>query len=62
VVVFDNTYKMNRYGMSYIPFIGLNNHRNTTCIMVSNEKVKPMFATSNISDCNVSEEAKGCNP
>ncbi|XP_020151313.1 protein FAR1-RELATED SEQUENCE 5-like [Aegilops tauschii subsp. strangulata] len=40
VVVFDNTYKMNRYGMPFIPFVGLNNHRCTTvfaCAIVSDE-------------------------
>ncbi|XP_010229941.1 protein FAR1-RELATED SEQUENCE 12-like [Brachypodium distachyon] len=40
VVVFDNTYKMNRYGMPFIPFVGLNNHRKTTvfgCAIVSDE-------------------------
>ncbi|KAK1620705.1 hypothetical protein QYE76_026222 [Lolium multiflorum] len=26
VVVFDSTYKMNRYAMPFIPFVGLNNH------------------------------------
>ena len=42
VVVFDSTYKMNRYAMPFIPFVGLNNHRKTTffaCVMVSNEKI-----------------------
>ena len=40
VVVFDSTYKMNRYGMPFIPFVGLNNHRYTTvfaCAIVSDE-------------------------
>ena len=40
VIVFDNTYKMNRYGMPFIPFVGLNNHRKTTvfgCAIVSDE-------------------------
>jgi zinc finger SWIM domain-containing protein 3 len=40
VVVFDSTYKMNRYGMPFVPFVGLNNHRRTTvfgCAIVSNE-------------------------
>ncbi|XP_020197058.1 protein FAR1-RELATED SEQUENCE 5-like [Aegilops tauschii subsp. strangulata] len=30
VVVFDSTYKMNRYGMPFVPFVGVNNHRCTT--------------------------------
>nr|XP_051211224.1 protein FAR1-RELATED SEQUENCE 3-like [Lolium perenne] len=41
VLVFDSTYKMNRYGMPFIPFVGLNNHRRTTvfgCAIVSDEK------------------------
>nr|XP_040251963.1 protein FAR1-RELATED SEQUENCE 5-like [Aegilops tauschii subsp. strangulata] len=40
VLVFDSTYKMNRYGMPFIPFVGLNNHRKTTvfaCAIVSDE-------------------------
>jgi zinc finger SWIM domain-containing protein 3 len=40
VVVFDSTYKMNRYGMPFIPFVGLNNHHKTTvfgCSIVSDE-------------------------
>nr|XP_020182161.1 protein FAR1-RELATED SEQUENCE 5-like [Aegilops tauschii subsp. strangulata] len=40
VLVFDSTYKMNRYGMPFIPFVGLNNHRKTTifgCAVVSDE-------------------------
>ncbi|XP_073362412.1 protein FAR1-RELATED SEQUENCE 5-like [Aegilops tauschii subsp. strangulata] len=40
VVVFDSTYKMNKYGMPFIPFVGLNNHRCTTvfaCAIVSDE-------------------------
>ena len=40
VVVFDSTYKMNRYRMPFVPFVGLNSHRKTTvfgCAIVSNE-------------------------
>ncbi|KAK1699325.1 hypothetical protein QYE76_016022 [Lolium multiflorum] len=40
VLVFDSTYKMNRYRMPFIPFVGLNNHRRTTvfgCAIVSDE-------------------------
>ncbi|XP_044344058.1 protein FAR1-RELATED SEQUENCE 5-like [Triticum aestivum] len=40
VVVFDSTYKMNRYGMPFVPFVGVNNHRCTTvfgCAIVSDE-------------------------
>uniref|UniRef100_A0A8I6WKI6 MULE transposase domain-containing protein n=1 Tax=Hordeum vulgare subsp. vulgare TaxID=112509 RepID=A0A8I6WKI6_HORVV len=40
VVMFDNTYKMNRYGMPFIPFVGVNNHRCTTvfgCAILSDE-------------------------
>ena len=40
MLVFDSTYKMNRYGMPFIPFVGLNNHRKTTvfgCAIVSDE-------------------------
>ena len=41
VLVFDSTYKMNRYGMPFVPFVGLNNHRRTivfACALVSDEK------------------------
>ncbi|XP_048540274.1 protein FAR-RED IMPAIRED RESPONSE 1-like [Triticum urartu] len=40
VTVFDSTYRMTRYGMPFIPFVGLNNHRCTTvfgCALVSDE-------------------------
>lgn len=40
VIVFDSTYKMNHYGMPFIPFVGVNNHRCTTvfsCAIVSDE-------------------------
>ena len=40
MLVFDNTYKMNRYGMSFVPFVGLNNYRKTTifaCAILSDE-------------------------
>lgn len=40
VVVFDNTYKMNRYGMSFVPFVAPNSHRKTTvfgCAILSDE-------------------------
>nr|XP_051202634.1 protein FAR1-RELATED SEQUENCE 5-like [Lolium perenne] len=29
VLVFDSTYKTNRYAMPFIPFVGINNHRRT---------------------------------
>ena len=40
VVVFDSTYKMNRYGMPFVPFVGVNNHRCTTvfgCAIIADE-------------------------
>ncbi|KAK1605624.1 hypothetical protein QYE76_029297 [Lolium multiflorum] len=43
VLVFDSTYKTNRYAMPFIPFVGINNHRQTTvfaCAIVSDEKEK----------------------
>jgi zinc finger SWIM domain-containing protein 3 len=33
-------YKMNRYGMPFVPFVGMNNHRQTTifaCAIISSE-------------------------
>ena len=38
--MFDSTYKMNRYGMSFVPFVGVNNHRCTTvfgCAIIADE-------------------------
>jgi zinc finger SWIM domain-containing protein 3 len=29
VLEFDSTYKMNWYGMPFVPFVGMNNHRQT---------------------------------
>ena len=40
VLVFDNTYKTNRYKMSFVPFMGLNHHRQTVvfaCAIISSE-------------------------
>ncbi|KAK1643036.1 hypothetical protein QYE76_060841 [Lolium multiflorum] len=40
VLVFDSTYKMNKYKMPFVPFVGLNNHRRTTvfgCAILSNK-------------------------
>nr|XP_051202658.1 protein FAR1-RELATED SEQUENCE 5-like [Lolium perenne] len=40
VLVFDSTYKMNKYKMPFFPFVGLNNHRRTTvfgCAILSSE-------------------------
>ena len=41
VVVFDSTYRMNRYKMLFVPFVGLNHHRNTTvfgCGIICDER------------------------
>nr|XP_051221837.1 protein FAR1-RELATED SEQUENCE 5-like [Lolium perenne] len=41
VLVFDSTYKTNRYAMTFIPFVGMNNHRQAivfACAIVSEEK------------------------
>ncbi|XP_073360322.1 protein FAR1-RELATED SEQUENCE 5-like [Aegilops tauschii subsp. strangulata] len=40
VVVFDSTYKINKYGMPFVPFVGVNNHRCTTvfgCAIIADE-------------------------
>ncbi|KAK1626546.1 hypothetical protein QYE76_000861 [Lolium multiflorum] len=40
MLVFDSTYKMNKYKMPFVPFVGLNNHRRTTvfgCAILSSE-------------------------
>lgn len=42
-VVFDSTQRMNKYNMPFIPFVGLNHHRQTTifaCGIVSDECVE----------------------
>src|ERR1043165_9526721 len=33
VAVFDSTYKMNRYRMLFVPFVGMNNHRRTIVLL-----------------------------
>jgi zinc finger SWIM domain-containing protein 3 len=43
VVVFDSTYRMNRYKMPFVPFVGMNHHRSTTifgCGIVSDERIE----------------------
>ncbi|CAN6275242.1 unnamed protein product [Urochloa humidicola] len=43
VVVFDSTYRMNRYKMPFVPFVGLNHHRTTTvfgCGIVGDERAE----------------------
>ncbi|WVZ84608.1 hypothetical protein U9M48_031629 [Paspalum notatum var. saurae] len=40
VVVFDSTYRTNRYNMPFVPFVGLNHHRSTVifgCGIISHE-------------------------
>ena len=42
VVIFDSTYRMNRYKMPFVPFVGMNHHRSTTvfgCGIVSDERI-----------------------
>ncbi|XP_062229986.1 protein FAR1-RELATED SEQUENCE 5-like [Phragmites australis] len=42
VVVFDSTYRVNRYNLPFVPFIGVNHHRSTVvfgCGIISNESV-----------------------
>lgn len=43
VVVFDSTYRVNKYNLPFVPFIGVNHHRSTTVFgfgIVSDEKTK----------------------
>lgn len=43
VVVFDSTYRTNRYKLPFIPFVGLNQHRSTVvfgCGIIAEETVK----------------------
>ncbi|XP_066163756.1 protein FAR1-RELATED SEQUENCE 5-like [Oryza sativa Japonica Group] len=42
VVVFDSTYRVNRYNLPFIPFVGVNHHGSTIifgCAIVADEKV-----------------------
>ena len=42
VVVFDSTYRSNKYRLPFVPFVGLNHHRNTILFgvgLVSDETV-----------------------
>ncbi|XP_062203811.1 protein FAR1-RELATED SEQUENCE 5-like [Phragmites australis] len=43
IVVFDSTYRINRYKMPFVPFVGLNHHRQTTifgCGIIGDERVE----------------------
>ena len=43
VVVFDSTYKTNRYNMSLVPFVGVNHHYRTVifgCGIISHENIE----------------------
>lgn len=43
VVIFDSTYRVNKYNLPFVPFIGVNHHRSTTvfgCGIVSDETVE----------------------
>lgn len=43
LVIFDSTYRTNRYKMPFVPFVGVNHHRSTTifaCAIVSHENVE----------------------
>jgi zinc finger SWIM domain-containing protein 3 len=42
VVLFDSTYRVNRYNLPFVPFVGVNHHRNTVVFgagIVSDETV-----------------------
>jgi zinc finger SWIM domain-containing protein 3 len=42
VVVFDSTYRVNRYNLPFVPFIGVNHHRSTVvfgCGIISDETI-----------------------
>ena len=43
VVVFDSTYKINRYNLPLVPFVGVNHHRSTVifgCGIISHENIE----------------------
>jgi zinc finger SWIM domain-containing protein 3 len=40
VLIFDSTYRVNRYNLPFVPFVGVNHHRSTTvfaCAVLSDE-------------------------
>ena len=42
VMVFDSTYRVNRYNLPFVPFIGVNHHRSTVvfgCGILSDETI-----------------------
>jgi hypothetical protein len=42
VVVFDSTYRVNRYNLPFVPFTGVNHHRSTvvfSCGILSDETI-----------------------
>jgi hypothetical protein len=42
VVIFDSTYRVNRYNLPFVPFIGVNHHRGTivfACGIILDETV-----------------------
>ena len=61
VLVFDSMYKMNRYAIPFITFVGLNSHRQTTvfaCAILSDETERTYkWLLKNIPKFYVSEEA-----
>jgi zinc finger SWIM domain-containing protein 3 len=43
VLVFDSTYRVNRYNLPFVPFVGVNHHRSTTvfgCATLSDETTR----------------------
>jgi zinc finger SWIM domain-containing protein 3 len=43
VVIFDSTYKMNRYNLSLVPFVGVNHHGSIVlfaCGTISHETIE----------------------
>jgi hypothetical protein len=59
MVVFDSTYKMNGYGMIFVPFVGLNNHHKTTYLDLPSYQMRlnvHFLVASNFPESNMSPE------
>lgn len=63
VVVFDSTYRVNKYNLPFIPFVGVNNHGSTVifaCAIVADEKIATYeWVLKRFLDCMCQKHPKG---